>query len=317
MSKESSNSRDSKSREKPKSSINQNLDKQKRLSNRIKSSDNNKSVELPASDRDLLNQKGYTIGKQLNSGTFSKVCKANKDKKPMAVKIIDLTNTSTDYKNKFLPRELYVTKKLSHPFIIQVYDIYYIAKRVYVFMELAEGGDILDLVKKGGIIETKAKSLYKGLAEAMKYIHTLGIAHRDIKTENCLLIDKMKSVAKICDFGFSRACFDHNTGERQLSETYCGSVAYAAPEILKVRPYNPMISDVWSMGVVLFVMTNRRMPFNDENPKLMLSSQLEKKYLLSDSLSDDCKELIRRHLDPNTATRITMKDVVNHNWFKQ
>jgi serine/threonine protein kinase len=83
----------------------------------------------------------------------------------------------------------------------------------------------------------------------------------------------------LADFGFSRTCFDNNTGRRLLSDTYCESAAYVAPEVLKAEPYNAMISDVWSLGVVLFVFLNNRLPFSDSNLKQMLQKQLDKKHI--------------------------------------
>ncbi|CAG2181173.1 unnamed protein product [Oppiella nova] len=186
-------------------------------------------------------------------------------------------------------------------------------------MDLADGGDILDLIKKDGAIpEPRAKPLYKGVSEAIKYIHTKGFAHRDIKSEN-ILLNKDRTVAKIGDFGFSRTCFDNTTGQRVLSKTYCGSAAYAAPEILKVEPYNPMISDVWSMGVVLYVLVNNRLPFVavNDNLKDLLKHQLEKNINFDrKSLTPECKELIQKLLEPNVKQRYTMVQVLEHRWFK-
>ena len=274
------------------------------------------ALKLPKHDLDLLKLKGYTIGKAINSGSFSVVCKADLKGKAIAVKIINLMKTSKDYKDKFLPRELYGLKKLEHPNIIKVYDIFTLRKtQIYVFMELADGGDILDLIKEGALPEPKAKPLYKGVADALQYIHKMGFAHRDIKCENMLLYNK-RTVAKIGDFGFSRTCFHHSTGERLLSNTYCGSAAYAAPEILKVKPYNAMISDVWSMGVVLYVMVNCRLPFSDKNLKEMLKLELRRQIEFKPTLSELCKDLIVHQLEPDVTERFTMKDVLSHKWFE-
>lgn len=275
---------------------------------------------LPAYDVDLLKKKGYTIGNALNSGSFSIVCKADKSGQAVAVKIIDLNKTSIEVKKRFLPRELYTMNKLKHPNIIKIFDIFTLQSvRIYVFMELADGGDLLDLVtQEGALPEPRAKSLYRGVADALRYIHETGLAHRDIKCEN-ILLNKERTVGKIADFGFSRTCFEPSTGQRRLSNTYCGSATYAAPEILKLKPYDAMIADVWSMGVVLFVVVNNQLPFRDNrnNLKDLLKQALEKRYVLKESFSEELKDLIKRQLEPEIKKRITMKQVVQHKWLKQ
>ena len=274
------------------------------------------SPTLPPYDIDLLKKKGYTIGQILGKGSFSNVCKADMKGKAVAVKIIDLSKTSEDFRKKFLPRELYMMKKLDHPNIITVHDIFTLKDiRIYIFMDFADGGDILGLIRDGPTTEAIAKPLYRGVADALRYIHEKGFAHRDLKCENILLFNE-RTVAKIADFGFSRTCFEHTTGERVLSNTYCGSAAYAAPEVLKLKPYNAMISDVWSMGVVLYVMMNRVLPFNDKNVREMVKRQTENKLEFPQKLSDSCKDLISKQLDPDIKTRLTMKQVLEHKWLK-
>ena len=277
--------------------------------------ENVNALSLPPYDIALLKKTGITIGKVLGKGSFSTVCQANFNGKAMAAKIIDLSKTSPQYEKKFLPRELYAMTKLSHPNIITVHKIHNIRElRIYIIMDLADGGDILDLIKGGAVSELKAKPLYRGIADALRYIHEEGFAHRDIKCEN-ILLNKDRTVAKISDFGFSRTCFVNQTGERLLSNTYCGSAAYAAPEILKVKPYNAMISDVWSLGVVLYVMVNCRLPFSDKNIKEILKQQLKNKIEYKQKLSELCKDLIGHHLDPDIKSRYTMKQVLKHKWF--
>jgi len=118
------------------------------------------------------------------------------------------------------------------------------------------------------------------------------------------------------DYGFTRSCFERKSGQRQLSETYCGSTAYCAPEVLKSEPYNPLLSDVWSMGVVLYVLVQNRLPFSDRDTKKLLQAQMVRDYKYVKPLSSQCKDLINRHFNPNPSTRVNMNDVFEHEWFE-
>jgi len=156
-----------------------------------------KNVQLAPTDIQLLGMKGYTIGKALNSGSFACVSAATYKGQPAAVKIIDLEKTSDDYRIKFLPRELYTIKKLKHRYIVQVIDIYVIGNRVLVFMEMADGGDFLDLLHDTrALTEARARYFYLQFGDAYRYMHGIGFAHRDIKCEN-ILLNKARTQAKV------------------------------------------------------------------------------------------------------------------------
>ncbi|CAB0008643.1 unnamed protein product [Nesidiocoris tenuis] len=115
------------------------------------------------------------------------------------------------------------------------------------------------------------RSISRQLVDAVGYLHTREIAHRDLKCENIMLSDK--DTIKIADFGFARWCCDLVTRKRVLSDTFCGSAAYAAPEILQGIKYNPKMYDVWSLGCILFIMICGTMPFDDKDIKKMMKIQ--------------------------------------------
>ncbi|KAI1305816.1 Testis-specific serine/threonine-protein kinase 1 [Halotydeus destructor] len=266
---------------------------------------------------EIIKNKGFHIGIELNFGSFSRVHKGTFKGKNVAVKIIDLSKTSNDFRTKFLPRELEALKKIDHPNIIKIYDIVTEKdKFVFVFMEIAEKGDLLDIFKKanGALSEAKCKVWSRQVADALQYLHNKhSLAHRDLKCENVLINSTDKAI--LTDFGFARWVGTDNDGNRLLSRTYCGSAPYVSPEIIRGQPYDPIVADAWSFGVVVYVMLHNRMPFDDDMKK-MVQEQTTKKFELDAKLSGEAKDLINKLLEPNTKTRLTMDQVLVHGWLK-
>lgn len=159
---------------------------------------------------------------------------------------------------------------------------------MYIVMEYAESGSLLDIIRRDSYIdESRARKWFRQLVDSIDYCHERGVVHRwifnwcaknsivsslvsvrDIKCEN-LLMDSGYNV-KLSDFGFARGHLKPKNGQLPLSETFCGSYAYASPEILRGIPYHPQQSDIWSTGVVLYAMVFGRLPFDDANYNLLL-----------------------------------------------
>lgn len=160
-------------------------------------------------------------------------------------------------------------------------------------MQFAHNGSILDLIhKERRLTEARACNFFRQIVAGLEYCHSQGVAHRDIKCENILLDENF--VVKLIDFGFAKSFRDtpKSTGQERLEtaisdltkavdtpkadknarlcETYCGSYAYASPEILKGIPYDPFTSDVWAMGCVLYAMVVGRLPFDDRKPAKLI-----------------------------------------------
>ncbi|NXN26106.1 TSSK1 kinase, partial [Nycticryphes semicollaris] len=222
-----------------------------------------------------LGKKGYSLSKTLGEGSYGKVKSAYCDrlKRNVAIKIIDKRKTPQDFLERFLPREIEALKRLQHPSIIKTYEIFETsAGKVYIVMELGEKGDLLDYIKvTGAMKEDIARTKFQQLASAIKHCHDLDFAHRDLKCENILLDEDLN--IKLSDFGFSKPLSRDENGKTILSKTFCGSAAYAAPEVLQGIPCDPRISDIWSLGVILYTMVYALMPFDDSNVKNMISIQ--------------------------------------------
>ncbi|XP_002738751.1 testis-specific serine/threonine-protein kinase 2-like [Saccoglossus kowalevskii] len=266
-------------------------------------------------DEESLKKKGYIVGPVLGEGSYAKVKSAYSEQKKerVAIKIINRKKAPRDFQKKFLPRELEIVKDISHKNIIQVFDVMDLGDRVYITMEIAGHGDLLDYIKlRGAIKEETANQMFLELCDGIEYCHEKNIVHRDLKCENILL--DVNNHIKITDFGFARRIHDGD-----MSKTFCGSAAYAAPEILQGIPYDATGYDIWSMGVILYIMVCGSMPYDDTNVKKMVKDQMEKGlgFSRSKKLSTECKDLIKHMLNVNPEERAKMSELRCNSWMSR
>ncbi|KAJ8672971.1 hypothetical protein QAD02_004232 [Eretmocerus hayati] len=276
------------------------------------------------SEVNALEQRGYVIGKKIGQGTHATVHLAefidgtNSKKVRLACKIFDKKKAPNNFLNTFFPRELEILTKIENPHIIQVHSILQRGPRVFIFMRYAENGDLLEFIRRVGCIpEEQSKLWFRQMASGLQYLHKMNIAHRDLKCENILLSSKFN--VKLADFGFARYCVNQD-GRRVLSHTYCGSAAYAAPEVVAGIPYNPKLADVWSLGVILFIMLNGLMPFNDKHLHKLLKDQWNKNWAfrtkVRDILSPSAKMIVKQILEPDITLRLTVDRILAHDWIR-
>ncbi|CAL1548112.1 unnamed protein product, partial [Lymnaea stagnalis] len=262
-----------------------------------------------------LYSRGYRLGPRIGKGSYAKVKIAERvaDSRILAAKIICRRRAPKEFLDKFMPRELSVILSLSHPNVAKIYEIIHTNEIVCIIMEFAERGDLLDYIKRRGALnERLAGKLFAQVCQGVDYLHSRWICHRDLKCENILLRRDM--TATLSDFGFSRTIHD----QRFLSSTYCGSAAYASPELLRGKPYKPLQSDIWSLGCILFIMVTGQMPFYDKNTKKMMYRQLKGKVNFPENrnISLGCKHLITSTLEPNSDLRYNIKDILSHSWVQ-
>ncbi|XP_072030340.1 testis-specific serine/threonine-protein kinase 6-like [Amphiura filiformis] len=286
------------------------------------------SSKLPASgdgptDQQVMNAHGYYLGERLGSGSYSKVrlgiYKRNFNK--VAVKIIDRLRAPVDYQRDFLPRELSLVKTLKNPHIVETYDWFEANNKIYMIMELAKRGDVLEYVRcksKGPVPEQLSRKWTLQTAGALTYLHCNNIAHRDVKCEN-LLLDGNKNI-KLSDFGFVRIMAPSGS---ELSNTYCGSAAYASPQIIRSEAYNPYLSDVWALGVVIYILVTGYMPFGDDVRNISKILDSQKKGVMFPPakpgrvvISEECKDLVRATLRVEPDMRLDMNGILRHEWLK-
>lgn len=186
----------------------------------------------------LLERYGYAISDFLGKGSYAVVRKANSKryKREVAIKIICKKKAPEDFLTKFLPREIRVLKKIRHNNVLSLLEVIETNTRMYIITDLAANGDLLEYIRShGALAEEKSRKMFRQLVNGVLYIHKNEIVHRDLKCENILLDKELNLI--ISDFGFAKDNIVTTTGKKKLSHTYCGSYAYAPPEILKGTPY--------------------------------------------------------------------------------
>ena len=144
----------------------------------------------------------------------------------------------------------------------------------------------------------------------MRYLHRCNIVHRDIKPENILL--DSDNEAKICDFGLSTV-----VGQSGLTGSPCGSPAYAAPEVLEGNEYAAKCSDCWSLGVLLYVMVTGHLPWSGADASAIYLEAQESKYVMPDSVSPQCSDLIRGLMTVNVSERLPVEEALGHPWLRR
>jgi len=186
-----------------------------------------KTPTRQSSDVLALERRGYNFGSKIGKGSYGCVVAAkykdtsSGDSLDLACKYVDKTTAPKDFLEKFFPREIEVLTKISHPNIIGIHSILQSGNTVFIFMRWAENGDLLDYIKNGGAIsEPQANLWFYQMVSAIRYLHSMDYAHRDLKCEN-ILISKHMNI-KIADFGFARKCIDARQ-DKIMSHTFCGS----------------------------------------------------------------------------------------------
>ncbi|GBE61937.1 calcium dependent kinase CDPK7 [Babesia ovata] len=256
----------------------------------------------------------YTVCEQLGHGKFSVVYRAinNTSGEEFAVKIVDKTRISQQ-ERELLRSEIAILRLLRHQHVIYLKDVSDMRDSLYIVMELVRGGELYDLItQRHRLTEAHTHKIICQLLQIVAYLHKCGIIHRDIKPENILLTDKSEAATiKLTDFGLSTLC-----GPNELLTQPCGTLAYVAPEVLTLQGYNQK-ADVWSIGVIMYLLLRGRLPFSIKQP---LTLDLSGHYRVHfdghqwDTVSTCAKDLIMKMLQPNPAARISVFEALEHIW---
>lgn len=262
----------------------------------------------------------YEIKQKLGEGSFSTVFlgKHRKTKAAYAVKHINKVKASIEnYENEV--KVMKAIKKNPHKNLVCLKEVFEDDDDLFLVEELVSCGDLLAYItkNKATMKEEDAKRMFFSVLLAVEQLHRLGIAHRDIKLENVMLTEKEE--VKMVDFNLS-SFFTKDV----LLTKYCGSVFYCAPEILRRTPYNGEKVDIWSLGVLLYVLLFFKFPFDisrkDEEPErkdIVKKKILKGKFCFPEkgSISAEAKNLINWILVEDPSQRPTASMIKQHPYF--
>ena len=253
----------------------------------------------------------YIIKETIGTGTFSKVkLGINKyTKEKVAIKLLEKSKITEKEDLKRINREISIIKKLSHPNIIKINEIFENEKYYYIIMDYCSKGELFDyIVKKTKLTEDESSFFFYQIINAIEYIHKKNIVHRDLKPENLLLTENNK--IKIIDFNLSNYFYKNN-----LLSTPCGSPCYAAPEMVSGKKYNGFKTDIWAIGIILYAMSCGYLPFEDSDNEILFQKILECDLEFPNFLSFECIDIIKKILNVNPYDRFYINDIKEHSFY--
>ncbi|KAJ7966261.1 Non-specific serine/threonine protein kinase [Quillaja saponaria] len=257
----------------------------------------------------------YEMGRLLGKGTFAKVYygKQLDTGESVAIKVIHKDQVKKEGMIEQIKREISVMRLVRHPNIVELKEVMATKTKIFFIMEYVRGGELFAKVAKGKLKEDLARKYFQQLISAIDFCHSRGVSHRDLKPEN-LLLDENEDL-KISDFGLS-ALPEHHRNDG-LFHTQCGTPAYVAPEVLRKKGYDGSKADIWSCGVILYVLLAGFLPFQDENLMNMYRKVFKAEFEFPPWLSSESRRLISKLLVADPEKRITIPGIMRVPWFRK
>lgn len=267
----------------------------------------------------------YTLGKEIGKGKFSNVFEATNKitGEKVAIKLIKKKEI-TPKNLEFIKTEIDILKICHHPYVIKLYDSYEYVDKIYIVLELCQGGNLYDYLMKHDfdLLEKDVCRIIYKLATALYTMHSLGIVHRDLKLTNIALIkeDSVEEL-KIIDFGLSTIM-----GPTEKATDPYGTIGYSAPEVMTSTPYDNKI-DVFSLGVICYFLVCGEMPFSNQiensssnNYKEIINKTIKCEMIYSDVkdiISKECIDFFKSTIVKNPQNRLNIRQVLEHPWFNK
>jgi serine/threonine protein kinase len=256
----------------------------------------------------------YAVQRVLGEGATGIVKLANhRDNKEdlVAIKIVDKNAmlSKPDEKKRVL-REITILQQVEHPYIMKMYDVFETKQHRFLVLEYLAGGELYDaLLKNGKCATEQAFKYFFQITIGIAYLHKNSICHRDVKLENVIL--DSKGDAKLADFGMASVV---PPGAKLMESV--GSPHYACPQIIEGKKYSGYCSDVWSLGVVLFILLTGQQPFGGDTMDVLFGNITNVRYKIPLELPDSAGDLIKSILKFNEDERATLHDIQACNWWK-
>ncbi|KAJ8552910.1 hypothetical protein K7X08_020303 [Anisodus acutangulus] len=257
----------------------------------------------------------YELGRLLGQGNFGKVYYGRnlKSGQSVAIKVIDKEKVQKAGLIEQTKREISVMALVKHPRVVQLYEVMATKTKIYFVIEHAKGGELFNKLTKGRLKEDVARKFFQQLISAVEFCHSRDVYHRDLKPEN-LLLDENGNL-KVSDFGLSALA--ESKRQDGLLHTTCGTPAYVAPEVIGRKGYDGAKADIWSCGVILFVLLAGYLPFHDSNLMNMYRKISRAEYKCPNWFPLEVCKLLSRILNPNPHTRISIAKIKESSWFKK
>ncbi|XP_010792464.1 serine/threonine-protein kinase H1-like [Notothenia coriiceps] len=268
----------------------------------------------------------YDIKALIGRGSFSRVVRVEHraTRQPFAIKMMEVEGPEG---REVCASELAVLQRVRHSHVIHLMEVFQFPQRVYMVLELATGGELLDrVVSRGHFTERDATQALRMVLTGVAYLHNLGITHRDLKPENLLYYHPgADSRLLVTDFGLATfggagsevSSGDHSGAETWSLRTTCGTPEYMAPEVLLSRPYSCAV-DMWALGVIAYIVLSGSMPFEDDSRTRLYRSIVRGKYSFHGdpwpSVSNLAKDFIHRLLPLDPASRLSADQALRHPW---
>nr|POE51505.1 serine/threonine-protein kinase ppk16 [Quercus suber] len=257
---------------------------------------------------DLQSVGNYTLGRLIGKGSFGKVYLGS-HKLTNGSKVV-LKSAKKEDAN--LAREIHHHRQFLHPHIARLYEVIVTESLVWLVLEYCPGDELYNYLLAHGRMEpAQVQKVFTQLVGAVSYVHAKSCVHRDLKLEN-ILLDKHGNV-KLVDFGFTR----EYQGSTSYLQTWCGTVCYSAPEMLRGEKYAGEKVDVWSLGIILYALLCGELPFDEDDDNATKALILKDVPNFPDHVPEQARELIMKLLSKRPILRPTLSDILKEPWLAE